>query len=144
MHIDTCVYIYIYISPVASHRFSAGASFICFLLLFFFLESSNSINSHISSSNSNNNTKNISNSINNNNSMIVIIITDKQAPTKGRNLPESRKWAFRMKPLSFCKVEHIIALQKVVLLFFGALHASPSNHRPASFLFIGSLMLYHK
>ena len=51
-------------------------------------------------------------------------------------LPQSRKWVFRDRLLSFCKVEHTIAFQKVVFPYVWALHASPSNHPPASFLFI--------
>ena len=51
-------------------------------------------------------------------------------------LHQSRTWVFRVRLLSFCKVEHTIALQKVASPSLWALHASPSNHRPASFLFI--------
>jgi hypothetical protein len=53
-------------------------------------------------------------------------------------LRESRKRAFCMRLLSFCKVEQTIAHQnqKVVFPSFWALPASPSNHRPASFLLI--------
>ena len=52
------------------------------------------------------------------------------------NPTSSLKWVFRVRPLSFCKVERTIALQKVVFPYFWALHASPSNHRPATFLFL--------
>ena len=52
-----------------------------------------------------------------------------------------RKWCFHLfghcmlRLLSFCTVEHTMALQKVVFPTFWALRASPSNHRPTSCLF---------
>ena len=46
--------------------------------------------------------------------------------------------------MSSCKVEHTMALQKVVFPFVGALHALPSNHRPASCLFTYVLLRFRK
>ena len=42
---------------------------------------------------------------------------------KSKILFESRKWAFRPRLLSFCKVEYAIALQKIAFPSFWALHA---------------------
>ena len=46
--------------------------------------------------------------------------------------------------LSFCKVEHTMALQKVVFPSFWALHTPLSNHRPASCLFTYVLLRFRK
>ena len=50
-------------------------------------------------------------------------LTKTASDQKSEILLESRKWAFRLWLLSFSKVEHALALQKVAFPFFWALHA---------------------